>query len=95
MTHRSYIKGTGGESRRVHHSTALQAMTTTASLQSTRLANGNVLIIWTHSSAHCIQVYREVGTNSPEDKGAVLWHRELPLTATEQEIQSVADELTA
>jgi len=28
MTHRGYSEGTGGESRRVHHSTALQAMFT-------------------------------------------------------------------
>jgi hypothetical protein len=70
-------------------------MTSAASLQSTRLANGNVLISWTHSSAHCIQVYREVGTNGPKDKGAILGHRELPLTATHQEIQAATDELTA
>jgi len=28
MTHRGYSEGTGGESRRVHHTTALQAMFT-------------------------------------------------------------------
>ena len=70
-------------------------MTATASFQSTRLTNGNVLIRWTHSSAHCIHVYREVGTNGPEDKGAILGHRELPLTATDKEIQAATDELIA
>jgi hypothetical protein len=70
-------------------------MTTTASFQSTRLAGGRVLMIWTHATATCVQLYREVGANGPQDKGAVLAHRELPLTATEQEVQTVASELAA
>lgn len=60
-----------------------------------RLAAGHVLITWSHASAHCIQLYREVGTNGPTDKGSILAHRELPLTATAAEVKAVQAELSA
>lgn len=65
------------------------------SFQSIRLSSGNVLISWTDSTGHRFQVYREVGTNGPEDKGAILANRDLPLTATAQEALAVVAELAA
>ena len=39
MTHRGYSEGTGGESRRVHHSTAPQVMTNLEAFQAETIRN--------------------------------------------------------
>jgi hypothetical protein len=64
------------------------------SFQATRLAGNHVVISWVHASAHCVQLYREVGANGPTDKGAIIATRELPVTATAEEVQAVEAELT-
>ena len=66
-----------------------------SSFQATRLAGNHVVISWAHSTAHCVQLYREVGANGPTDKGAIIATRELPTTATAKEVQDVEAELAA
>lgn len=57
---------------------------------------GHKLMTWTHGQGASIQVYREVGTNGESDKGAILAHRDLPETATAEDIfQAISEVLAA
>jgi hypothetical protein len=67
------------------------AMNTTA----TRLEGNHVVLSWSHAQGHTVQLYREVGASGPADKGAVIATRELPNTATVDEVKLAEAELTA
>jgi hypothetical protein len=69
----------------------LTAMNTTA----TRLEGNHVVLSWSHAQGHTVQLYREVGASGPADKGAVIATRELPNTATVDEVKLAEAELTA
>lgn len=50
---------------------------------------------WTHAQGSSVEVYREVGTNGQDDKGAILAHRDLPPTATADDIFGAISEILA
>lgn len=56
---------------------------------------GHLLMTWTHAQGSSVQVYREVGTNGESDKGAILAHRDLPKTATTEDIFKAISEVLA
>ena len=56
---------------------------------------GHMLMTWTHAQGSSVQVYREVGTNGQDDKGAILAHRDLPAAATANDIFRAISEVLA
>ncbi|MFM2159389.1 MAG: hypothetical protein RLZZ124_1863 [Cyanobacteriota bacterium] len=56
---------------------------------------GHMLMTWTHAQGSSVQVYREVGTNGQDDKGAILAHRNLPAAATADDIFRAISEVLA
>lgn len=56
---------------------------------------GHILLTWTHAQGSSVQVYREVGTNGQNDKGAILAHRDLSPAATADEIFKAVSEVLA
>lgn len=64
-------------------------------MTATRLEGNHVVLSWSHAQGHTIQLYREVGASGPADKGAVIATRELPITATINDVALAEAELTA
>jgi len=61
----------------------------------TRLEGNHVVLSWSHPQGQTVQLYREVGANGPTDQGAVIATRELPNTATVDDVALAEAELTA
>jgi hypothetical protein len=60
----------------------------------TKLPNGHAAISWLWADARRVMVYREAGARGPDDQGAIIASRDLPVDATAEYVASVVSKLS-
>jgi hypothetical protein len=58
-----------------------------------KLPNGHAAISWLAADARRVMVYREAGACGPDDHGAIIASRDLPVDATPDDVAALVERI--